>query len=107
MDHHEYYKVLNYECYIKDWEFVSEKAVVVAQLEERLLPTPENHGSNTVIGKFSLLPSTDLKRKHPYLCHLLTLNTYQRTITYFIRRSNTAWLTSCLTGFDSAALFMF
>ena len=31
----------------------------------------------------------------------------QRTLTHFVRGSITVWLTSGLTGFDSAALFMF
>ena len=33
------------------------RAVVVVQLVERLLPTPEIHGLNPVIGKFYLLPT--------------------------------------------------
>ena len=36
------------------------EAVIVARLEERLLPIPKNSGSNPVVGKFYLL-STALK----------------------------------------------
>ena len=56
-------------------------AVVVAQLVERLLPTPEVRGSNPVIGKllywiFNYLPTvncierTKIKKKRPGMAHL-------------------------------------
>ena len=42
-------------------------AVVVAQLVERLLPIPEDRGSNTVIGK------------NLYIEHLFTVDCFEKT----------------------------
>ena len=49
-----------------EWERIWVRAVVVAQLVERLLPVPEVRGSNPVIGKNLLniyFLSTVLKRR--------------------------------------------
>ena len=54
-------------------------AVVVAQLVERLLPTPEICGSNPDIGKTLTsnckLEKTKIKKKRPGMAHLKKTNT--------------------------------
>ena len=49
-------------------------AVVVAQLAEQLLPTPEIRGSNQDIGKvlstYSTIEKTKIKNKWPGMAHL-------------------------------------
>ena len=52
------------------------------------------------IAKFT--PTISLSNAHFQL--FLVFN--QRTLTYLVRGSIIVWLTSCLTGLDSAALFM-
>ena len=50
------------------------RAVVVAQLVERSLPTPENHGSNSDMGKIvstnCTIKKTKIKKKKPGMAHL-------------------------------------
>ena len=54
--------------------FTSEGAVVVAQLVERSLPTPEIHGSNPDIGEISstncTIEKTNIKKMRPGMANL-------------------------------------
>ena len=54
------------------------RAVVVAQLVKRSLPTPEVHVSNPVIGKvliiINCIEKTKIKKKRPRMAHFLKKN---------------------------------
>ena len=61
-------------CYNRNPNFDQTRAVVVAQLVERLLPTPEIHGSNPDIGKILFtnctIEKTKIMKKRPRMAHL-------------------------------------
>ena len=109
-------------------------AVVVAQLDEWSLSTPDVRGSNPVSGKnfYWTLYWKDENKKRPEMVHLINfslsrwkleedwryLNNQdeegpwlghswqsQRTLLYFVKGSITVRLTSCLTGLDSTKQF--
>ena len=49
------------------------------------------------------LKRSDVKdRVKPLASILCKVYVFQRTLTYFVRGNITVWLTSCLTGLDSA-----
>ena len=69
IDHHFHYLgESSFTNYKPSW------AVVVGQLEERSLLTPEIHGSNPIIGKilstYCIIEKTKIKKKRPGMAHL-------------------------------------
>ena len=68
-------------------------AVVVAQLVERLLPTPEVRGSNLVICEllfiFNCIEQTKIKKKRPGMAYFFLKKNKDYVPTYISRRLQT------------------
>ena len=67
-------------------------AVVVAQLVEQLLPTPDIRGSNPDMGKIlstkCTLEKTKIKKKRPGMSHLQKSYLYAHLVTDFVHYSS-------------------